>query len=385
MTGLPSTALMDFFCHLWNGDSIFVCTMKYWPNRLTWLQILFWGSFWVFVPVILLGNWENPERVLVRSTVVLSGIVLVVWLNVEVLLPHLYFDKKQAAYIVVCTALLVTLVLLISWDAAPWAEHFKRLRNVTNRGTGPNPAFKYIGMAMPYFTALIGSALFEVARYAHRKEREAAELRGEKLEAELKFLRSQINPHFLFNALNNIYTLTLTRSERAPEMLLKLSNMLRYMLHDCKAEYVPLSKEIEYLRHFIDLYRLKDSRGLRINAQFDESRPGLPIAPLLLVPFVENAFKHSKIEDLEKGWIAIRLSTGDDYILFEVENSIPEGAHSKDDVGGIGLSNVRRQLELLYPDRHLLSLISENGVFKVRLRLVLRTANSSRLLAMQTQ
>jgi len=359
--------------------------MKYWPNRLTWLQILFWGSFWVFVPVILLGNWENPERVLVRSTVVLSGIVLVVWLNVEVLLPHLYFDKKQAAYIVVCTALLVTLVLLISWDAAPWAEHFKRPRNVTNRGTGPNPAFKYIGMAMPYFTALIGSALFEMARYAHRKEREAAELRGEKLEAELKFLRSQINPHFLFNALNNIYTLTLTRSERAPEMLLKLSNMLRYMLHDCKAEYVPLSKEIEYLRHFIDLYRLKDSRGLRINAQFDESRPGLPIAPLLLVPFVENAFKHSKIEDLEKGWIAMRLSTGDDYILFEVENSIPEGAHSKDDVGGIGLSNVRRQLELLYPDRHLLSLISENGVFKVRLRLALRTANSSRLLAMQTQ
>lgn len=349
---------------------IFVHIMRYWPNRLTWLQILFWGVFWVLVPIVLLGNWENPERIMVRSAVVLTGIILVIWLNVEVLLPRLYFDKKQALYVVVAVALLVAIVLLVSWEHAPWAEHFKRPRGSgPPPGMKPNVAFRYLSMAMPYFTALLGSALFEVARYANRKEREAAELRGEKLEAELKFLRSQINPHFLFNALNNIYALTVTRSERAPEMLLKLSGMLRYMLHDCKADRVPLGKEIEYLRHFIDLNRLKDSRGLNVKVQLDESRPQLLIAPLLLVPFVENAFKHSKIEDRDKGWIAISLATGDDHIVFEVENSLPDGTHTKDDVGGIGLHNVRRQLELLYPDRHVLDIRSDSDRFRVHLYL----------------
>ncbi|MCS6929996.1 MAG: histidine kinase [Saprospiraceae bacterium] len=349
--------------------------MKYWPTRSTGLQILFWGVFWVLVPIVLLGNWENPERIIVRSTVVLSGIVLVVWLNVEVLLPTLYFNKKEAWYIISTVALLVIIVLLVSWENAPWAEHFRRPRRggPPLGGAKPNAALRYIGMAMPYFTALLGSALFEVARYANRKEREAAELRGEKLEAELKFLRSQINPHFLFNALNNIYALMVMRSERAPEMLLKLSGMLRYMLHDCKENQVPLRKEIEYLHHFIELHRLKDSRGLNIQVALDDSRPHLLIAPLLLVPFVENAFKHSKIEDREKGWVSIRLSTGDDHIVFEVENSLPEGSHAKNEVGGIGLNNVRRQLELLYPDRHTLEIRNEGDRFYVRLHLSLNS------------
>ncbi|MBK9336592.1 MAG: hypothetical protein IPM98_08355 [Lewinellaceae bacterium] len=175
----------------------------YLPHRNTWLQILFWGALWVLVPVALLGNWENPERLAVRSTVVLAGIALIVWANVEVLLPKLYFNKKQVAYVVAGMAGVVVIVLLVDWDAAPWAEHFTRQRgnDAGARGgnTHSNPGYrsmKYIGMAMPYFTALIGSALFEVASYANRKEREATEFRSEKLEAELKFLKSQINPIF---------------------------------------------------------------------------------------------------------------------------------------------------------------------------------------------
>ncbi len=346
--------------------------MRYWPRRSTWLQILFWGAFWVFVPVVLLGNWENPERVMVRSAVVLTGIILTIWLNVEVFIPRLYFDKKQALYILLCTLLIVGLVLLVSWDGAPWAEYFKRPRTAPPPSRPPNLAFKYIATAMPYFTALIGSSLFEVARYANQKEREAAELRGEKLEAELKFLRSQINPHFLFNALNNIYALMMAQSQRAPEMLLKLSAILRYMLYDCKAERVPLSKEIAYLRHLVDLYQLKDSRGLNIELDLDESRPHLYIAPLLLVPFVENAFKHSHIEDRQSGWICIRLHTGDNHLVFEVSNSIPQTAHAKDEVGGIGLSNVRRQLELVYPEQHVLDICTKDNAFHAHLYINLR-------------
>ncbi len=343
------------------------------PHRNTWLQILFWGALWVLVPLALAGNWENTERLVVRSTVVLAGIALVVWANVEILLPRLYFNKKQAAYIAAGLALLVAIVLLIDWDAAPWAEHFARPRNAGHGpGGGGNPGYrssmKYIGMAMPYFTALIGSALFEVAGFANRKEREATEFRSEKLEAELKFLKSQINPHFLFNALNNIYALTVIKSDNAPDNLLKLSGMLRYMLYDCKADRVPLGKEIEYLRHFIDLNLLKDSRGLNVDVRLDESRPTLSIAPMLLIPFVENAFKHSKIEDRVHGWIRIELTTQPDHILFVVENSVPDTAQPKDQASGIGLVNVRRQLELLYPNHHDLTIENEAGTFRMRLK-----------------
>jgi len=180
---------------------------------------------------------------------------------------------------------------------------------------------RYLGLGMPIFTSFIGSALFEIAAFANRKEREAAVYQSEKLEAEIKFLKSQINPHFLFNALNNIYTLTLLKSDNAPDHLLKLSGMLRYMLHDCKAEKVPLHKEIAYLQNFIDLQMLKDSSGLNVKVHFDESRPNLNMAPMLLILFVENAFKHSKFEDLANGWITIGLRTGEHHIEFEVENS----------------------------------------------------------------
>lgn len=344
------------------------------PHRNTWLQILFWGGLWVLVPVLLLGSWEDPIRLAVRSAVVLSGITLVVWANMEYLLPRLYFHKKQLAYVLAGMLIVLLITTLVDWDQAPWAEFFSR---PGGRGGGQrsNPGWRsmrFIGLAMPYFTALIGSALFEMAGFANRKEKEAAVLRNEKLEAELKFLKSQINPHFLFNALNNIYTLTVIRSEQAPGNLLKLSGMLRYMLYECKADQVPLQKEIEYLRHYIDLNLLKDSRGLNVDVELDESQPQLSIAPMLLIPFVENAFKHSKVEDRSTGWIKISLKTGAGFILFEVRNSMPQSDYTKDPASGIGLINVRRQLELLYPERHELNIEPGPDEFFVSLKVFTR-------------
>lgn len=342
------------------------------PRKNTWFQILFWGGLWVLLPVLLAGNLENIDRFAIRSAVVLLGIALVVWVNMEFLLPKLYFNKKQGAYFIIGVAIVVAITLLIDWDVAPWAEYFRRPPDKNRVNTNLSSTFRnlrYMSLAMPYFTALIGSALFEIAGFANRKEQEASEFRSEKLEAELKFLKSQINPHFLFNALNNIYTLTIIKSDQAPENLLKLSGMLRYMLYDCKADRVPLQKEIEYLRHFIDLHLLKDSRGLNVETEFDESRPQMSIAPMLFIPFVENAFKHSKVEDLVHGWIKISLRTADDHILFQVQNSVPETAFTKDQAGGIGLKNVQRQLELLYPGRHELTIEPGPGTFSVTLKI----------------
>ncbi len=348
------------------------------PHKKTWLQIFFWSSFWALVPLILSGGLSNPDMYLKRTLVVIVAIGIVVWINMEILLPRLYFGKYHPlVYMLAGVALVTAITLLLDWDGAPWDEFFRR--NAEQQGpsrtgnavSGGRRGMRYLGLGMPIFTSFIGSALFEIAAFANRKEREAAVYQSEKLEAEIKFLKSQINPHFLFNALNNIYTLTLLKSDNAPDHLLKLSGMLRYMLHDCKAETVPLHKEIAYLQNFIDLQMLKDSSGLNVKVHFDESRPNLNIAPMLLIPFVENAFKHSKIEDLAHGWITIDLRTGEHHIEFEVKNSLPAHNVAKDAVGGIGLHNVRRQLELLYPGRHVLEILEKDGVFRVGLRVEL--------------
>lgn len=243
----------------------------------------------------------------------------------------------------------------------PSREHFRN-RNSTMRN---------IGRMIPYIFSLLGSTFFEIARYANQKAKEAVQLRNEKLITEMKFLKSQINPHFLFNSLNNIYTLTVIKSDAAPDNLLKLSHMLRYMLYDCKADQVPLEKEIKYIKDFIDLNKLKDSQGLNIQVNLDENRPNLQVAPLLFVPFIENAFKHSKIEDLENGWIKIDLKTEDNAIHFSVQNSIPKNQFSKDKIGGIGLKNVKRQLELIYPEKHNLKVHSNENQFNIDLKIKL--------------
>lgn len=344
-------------------------------QKNTVLQILFWGSFWVLVPALLAGNWDKADRFVVRNLVVLVGIIIVVWTNMELLLPRLFFKNKQVAYVLAGLALLLAVVWLVDWELAPWADYFHRPqprgKGGDRDGLSARQWMRILSEAMPYFTALIGSALFDIAAYARRKEKEMAVLRSEKLESELKFLKSQVNPHFLFNALNNIYTLSVLKSDAAPENLLKLSAMLRYVLYDCKEATVPLGKEIEYLRHFIALNLLKDSRGLNVKAQLDESRPHLRIAPMLFIPFVENAFKHSKVEDLANGWIDIQLKTEENAVVLEVKNSLPKEGFTKNEAGGIGLENVRRQLELLYPNRHELRIGKTETAFEVYLKIQL--------------
>ena len=194
-------------------------------------------------------------------------------------------------------------------------------------------------------------------------------LKSEKLKAEMDFLKSQINPHFLFNALNNIYTLSVIKSDNTPENLLKLSGMLRYMLYDCKEDRVPLKKELEYIDNFISLNKLKDSQGLNIELELDRSQPDLRVAPLIFIPFIENAFKHSKIEDLENGWIKLSLKIQDQTLFFNVKNSISKTTFTKDKVGGIGLRNVKRQLELVYPNKHDLIINKTDTAFEVSLKI----------------
>ncbi len=335
-------------------------------KRSTFYQILFWGGLWMVLPLVF-NTRDVFDRFLYRNIANLVGIAFLVIVNLHFLLPRFFFRKKAFLFALLGFALIVMLTIIIGIKGAPWDVLPAPGRPPGSSGPrGWRNAWQ-ISRAIPFLTAFLGSSVFGIAQYAGQKERETIRLANEKLEAEMKFLKSQINPHFLFNALNNIYALVVLKSDVAPDHLLKLSNMLRYMLYDCKADRVPLAKEIEYIRNYIDLKMLKDSRGMNVNVHLDDSRPDLLVAPLLFIPFIENAFKHSRIEDLTKGWIRIRLETAPEKITLHVDNSVPPNEETKDKVGGIGLENVARQLTLAYPDRHSLQIDKSDDRFSVHL------------------
>ncbi len=202
-----------------------------------------------------------------------------------------------------------------------------------------------------------------------RQITEQGELERRTMQTELDFLKSQINPHFLFNTLNSIYSLALKKSDAAPEMVIKLSEMMRYMLYECNEKQTPLTKEINYLTNYLDLERLRQSKGMEIDFKVIGDPDDIRIAPLLFIPFVENSFKHGDRQSVSKGFIHISMTILEEKVEFEVQNSQAEMRPTPDKrkSGGIGLINVRRRLELLYPKKHELNIISDPDVYSVRL------------------
>ncbi|RYE01247.1 MAG: histidine kinase, partial [Sphingobacteriales bacterium] len=217
-------------------------------------------------------------------------------------------------------------------------------------------------------------AFFAVAYhvFTHFRLRQAAQqLRIEKQAAELNYLKAQTNPHFLFNTLNNIYALTLAKSDLAPESLLRLSKILRFMLYETGGAYIAVGQELQVLEDYIALERLRYDDSLRIGLRTDIEDPRQALPPLLLVPLVENAFKHGISETRGKAFIDIQLSIRGRRLFFEVRNS-SEAADSEAVVDNIGLSNLRRQLELLYTD-YSVSVRQKDAVFSAVLHINLES------------
>jgi len=212
---------------------------------------------------------------------------------------------------------------------------------------------------------------FAIIRHTYdyiRLRQAAQQLRIEKQEAELNYLRSQTNPHFLFNTLNNIYSLARDKSDMAPESILRLSKILRFMLYDTNGDYVAIEQELKVISDYIALEKLRYDDSLRVNFShsIEDMKQALP--PLLLIPLVENAFKHGAAETKDRPFVDIYLSVNKRQLEFVVKNSAenePEEANVKEN---IGLSNLRRQLELLYKDYNL-SVQRDTSVFVATLKI----------------
>ena len=220
----------------------------------------------------------------------------------------------------------------------------------------------------------LGSCGFKIINDWAFHQREKQELQKRSLESELNFLKSQINPHFLFNTLNNLYALTLKKSDDAPEIVLKLSEMMRYMLYECNEKRVMLSKEINYLRNYLDLESIR--QGSKVNIEFTStgSVDSQKIAPLVFIPFVENCFKHGLKNEIGDGYVKIEINASYTDLNLKVVNSkassLPSPASIKKS-GGIGLLNVRKRLDLHYGEHYNLEIKDFPNEYIVKLYLKL--------------
>jgi len=209
-------------------------------------------------------------------------------------------------------------------------------------------------------------------KFWYKQQKNNQALAEEKLQAELKFLKAQVHPHFLFNTLNNLYALTLKQSKEAPEVVLKLSDLLSYMLYDCTADTVALDKEVRLVEDYIALEKIRYGDRLNVSFNLFGEINGRAIAPLMILPFIENAFKHGVSEELDESWISIDLTLKPENLTLKVENSksIQEETEDRFEYKqGIGLTNVKRRLEILYAEQYQLDIHESSESFLVVLKL----------------
>ena len=203
------------------------------------------------------------------------------------------------------------------------------------------------------------------------KDEEEMTLIRENTNAELQLLKAQVHPHFLFNTLNNIYSFALDYSPKAPELVLKLSAMVRYMIYECKAPHVPLEKELKMIHDYIGLEKVRYGKRLQLSMDITGDPRGKQIAPLLLIPFIENCFKHGTSRMIDNSWIRLSVSVLDTTLYFSAANSKPAQSPDVNGGKGIGLPNVKKRLQLLYPDRHSLLLDSTDDSFRIEMHVPL--------------
>ena len=340
------------------------------------IHIISWLAFSLIVFYWHSNMFDNPNALIQTARLISIGMALF-YLNLYLLLPRFFESNQFIKYSLSVLFILgaAYLLFLFTNDLSPRPEMrmppgMREGTPLRNRPSMPDRAmsrlmiFTIINcLPMLFFSTIIW--LSDENR--KRKQREAT-LINENLESEMRFLKSQINPHFLFNALNNIYSLSLTRSEKAPQLILKLSEMLRHVVYH-NTSPVQLEKEIGYIQNFIDFQNLKIGEPIDVSFHHEEADNNLIIEPMLLIPFVENAFKHSNIENDPKGFIHITISTKLNKVIFDIRNSIPTLEHTKDKTSGIGIENVTKRLAMGYPGRHQFRKEIEHNVFHVNLQI----------------
>lgn len=337
-------------------------------NRLL-KHFLFWFSYSILT-ISQSGILEEKDIIMEMQVffLVLPVKMFFTYIVLEVLIPRFLLEGKFLSFLSS-----VFLVIPFAMVALRATAHFLVYPYLYPEGVSKgffcSPCFFY-GFFIYLF--LFGyAASLKIFKHWYMEQKKSQKLKKEKLEAELKFLKAQIHPHFLFNTLNNLYALTLKKSDLAPEMVLKLSELLNYMLYECNAEYVSIEKELKLVDDYIELEKLRYRDSNNITIEKRGIYGGKQISPMLILPFVENAFKHGLSENLSNCYVEIISDIDANYFYFTVKNSKNNSNLIKKDSfkEGIGLQNVKRRLDLQYPNQYTLNIEDNNNHFKVDFKL----------------
>jgi len=326
----------------------------------------------VFIWAAIFGLWYffryedyNDKPLAFNITLLkVADLAAMVYITNYLLIPLLLYKKRYVLFAV----LYIALVFGTSW-----------LKMQVEGVMMHSPGLFAIGRfkrnfydnTIPHFLLVSTAAAFKLMLDYARAQRRIGEMAKENAEAELNFLKSQINPHFVFNSLNSVYFLIDKENSGARDALHKFSGMLRYQLYECNGHKTSIEKEITYLHDYIDMQRLRRDDNCHIDFYIANNIKGFAIEPLLLIPFVENAFKHLSHFSSRANDIRIALEKQDDTFMLNVTNTTEPKSQpaSIGQAGGIGLKNVQRRLQLLYPNRHKLAITRGDDVFTVNLQL----------------
>ncbi|MGY4383602.1 two-component system LytT family sensor kinase [Pedobacter sp. UYP24] len=329
--------------------------------------------FWLFVGAILyfqvfFGREPTTLSSFATKHMFASLInISIFYINYTLLIPLLVKDTKRYGLYVVSIVLLILIMTFCKLGIdSIFSNLFLKVTDEAIKGRYAEVAVYFLLNMFISGFFVVASSLIRFASDWFGNESAQKNLIREKKEMELQFLKSQLNPHFLFNSLNNIYSLAYQKSDKTADAILKLSEIMRYMIYESNDSWVSLSKEIEYLQSFIELQKLRFKDGAAVEFTQNGEIDGQHIVPLILISFVENAFKHGVANDPENP-IKINIIANQKILHFSVSNK--KNSYNKDQMGGVGLYNVERRLQLLYPDRYKLNIVNSETHYTSELML----------------
>jgi two-component system, LytTR family, sensor kinase len=320
--------------------------------------------------MLIFGTWfflryedfALPETAFKITVVKVVDLAALVYFTNYVLIPKLLYKKQYFLFG-------LAFIVLITVSSFLKMNILGRIMNNPNLlSFSGNWKARIYDNVIPHFFLVMAGVAFKLMFDFSEVQKKMAEMAKEKAEAELSFLKSQINPHFLFNSLNSVYFLIDKENKDAREALHRFSEMLRYQLYEAGGNKIPIEKEIDFLHDYVHLQKLRKDEGYKVEFNTSDDVKGFSIEPLLLLSFVENAFKHISHKQDGENFVKINLHRSNGQLLFDVVNSKEEAVNTET-AGGIGLQNVKRRLELLYPHNYDLKIENKQDVFTVNLKL----------------
>lgn len=330
------------------------------------IHLIFWVTFVLTGSFIFSYRQSFPyEFYLMNFLVHLPLFILYTYSVIYLLIPQFLLNKKYSIFfsaLVLSTCLCSFLRILVS----KYIYYAAFVPDILHPKVWFSADIFLINMSWIIGPTIL-FAMFKYYKSWIDSQKRAEEAEHNRLATELQLLKDQLNPHFLFNTFNNLYVLALQKSDKTPAVISKMSDLFHYILYECNAIEVPISKEIKLIEDYIELEKLRYSDRLSMSIEKEIDSAGCLIPPMLLYTFVENCFKHGCSPDPENPWIKLVVKVNTEKVEFEAHNSIPRSTSKKLQEEGVGLKNIRRRLELIYLHHHLLEIIQEKDRFIVRL------------------